>query len=99
MKKIFLSVLVASALFACNDAKTTEEKPAATEDKKEEAHSMDMKSEAKDFSGVQFASQKDTICGMPLTAGVSDTAVVDGKVYGFCSTECKDSFLVAAHRK
>lgn len=99
MKKIFLSILVASVLFSCNDTKTTEDKPAVTEEKKEEAHSMDMKSEAKDFSGVQFASQKDTICGMPLTAGVADTAVVDGKIYGFCSTECKDSFLVATRKK
>jgi YHS domain-containing protein len=98
MKKIFLSVLVTFALFACNDSKNSDKKPATSEEKKEESHAMEMKSETKDFSGIQFASQKDTICGMPLTAGVSDTAVVDGKIYGFCSPECKDSFLVVIHR-
>jgi len=29
---------------------------------------------------------------MPLSAGVEDTLVLNGKVYGFCSTECKNEF-------
>ncbi|MBS1933642.1 MAG: hypothetical protein JST96_06560 [Bacteroidetes bacterium] len=47
----------------------------------------------KDFSKIQFASKLDYSCFMPLTAGVGDTAIIDGKVYGFCSKECKDEFM------
>ena len=45
------------------------------------------------FPGVDFASKKDLACGMPLSAGVADTAHYEGKIYGFCSAECKDSFM------
>lgn len=37
-------------------------------------------------------NKKDPACGMPVTAGIGDTAHYDGKVLGFCSTECKDAF-------
>jgi YHS domain-containing protein len=29
---------------------------------------------------------------MPASAGIADTAHYKGKVYGFCSKECKDEF-------
>jgi YHS domain-containing protein len=45
------------------------------------------------YPGIEFASKKDLSCGMPLSAGVEDTAHYGGKIYGFCSTECKDTFL------
>jgi len=45
------------------------------------------------FKGIDFAVNKDLACGMPLAAGVGDTAHFDSKIYGFCSKECKDSFL------
>lgn len=35
---------------------------------------------------------KDPSCGMPLAAGVEDTLHYGGKVYGFCSDECRDEF-------
>ena len=38
-------------------------------------------------------NKKDPSCGMPLTAGIEDTAHYNGKVYGFCSDECKQIFL------
>jgi YHS domain-containing protein len=38
-------------------------------------------------------NKKDPTCGMPTSAGVSDTAHYDGKVLGFCAKECKDEFL------
>lgn len=38
-------------------------------------------------------NKKDPTCGMPVTAGVSDTAHYETKVIGFCSTECKNEFL------
>jgi YHS domain-containing protein len=37
-------------------------------------------------------NKKDPSCGMPVSAGISDTAHYKDKVLGFCSKECKDSF-------
>lgn len=48
---------------------------------------------AKKFENVNFASTKDLSCGMPLSAGLEDTAHYKGNIYGFCSQECKDDFL------
>jgi YHS domain-containing protein len=49
--------------------------------------------ENQSFKDVHFDNAKDLVCGMPLTAGVGDTAHYQGKVYGFCSTGCKDAFV------
>jgi YHS domain-containing protein len=38
-------------------------------------------------------NKKDPTCGMPVTAGISDTAHYDNKVLGFCSAGCKEAFL------
>ena len=38
-------------------------------------------------------NKKDPTCGMPVTAGISDTAHYDNKVLGFCSAGCKEEFL------
>ena len=38
-------------------------------------------------------NKKDPTCGMPVTAGISDTTHYDKHVIGFCSTACKDEFL------
>lgn len=38
-------------------------------------------------------NKKDPSCGMPVTAGINDTAHYKEKVLGFCSKECKDAFL------
>jgi len=45
------------------------------------------------FNGIEFASKMDLACGMLLTAGIQDTAHYNGKVYGFCSEDCKKDFL------
>jgi len=38
-------------------------------------------------------NKRDFICGMPVTAGIADTAHYKGKVYGFCASECKAEFM------
>ena len=45
------------------------------------------------FENLKFDNVKDLTCNMPLTAGVQDTVHYKGKLYGFCSKECKDAFL------
>lgn len=37
-------------------------------------------------------NKKDPTCGMPVTAGISDTMHYNDKVLGFCSAECKADF-------
>ena len=44
------------------------------------------------FTRDMVDNVKDPSCGMPLTAGVEDTLHYGGKVYGFCSDECRDEF-------
>jgi len=46
----------------------------------------------KAFKNMKFDNKRDFVCGMPITAGIADTANYKGKVYGFCSTGCKDEF-------
>jgi len=38
-------------------------------------------------------NKKDPTCGMPVTAGISDTVHYDNKVLGFCAAGCKEEFL------
>lgn len=45
------------------------------------------------FTLAMVDNKKDPSCGMPVSAGIADTAHFKGKVYGFCSDECKQQFL------
>jgi len=45
------------------------------------------------FTAAMVDNKKDPSCGMPVTAGIEDTVHYMGKVYGFCSEECKNEFL------
>jgi len=42
---------------------------------------------------IKLSANSDLVCGMPVKAGVEDTAHYKGKVYGFCAKECKEEFL------
>ncbi len=44
------------------------------------------------FEHMLVDNKKDPSCGMPVTAGINDTAHYKDKVLGFCSKECKESF-------
>ncbi len=86
----FLLIIVAFfsiAMFACNSGG---EKKQSQESMQEQPKQTT--EEANKFKDVTFDSKKDLVCGMPVTAGVSDTAHYKEKVYGFCSKECKDEF-------
>jgi YHS domain-containing protein len=47
----------------------------------------------KKFTVAMIDNKKDPNCGMPVTAGIEDTVHYKGKVYGFCSDQCKQAFL------
>jgi YHS domain-containing protein len=44
------------------------------------------------FTRDMVDNTRDPSCGMPLTAMIEDTLHYKGKVYGFCSDECRDEF-------
>jgi YHS domain-containing protein len=48
---------------------------------------------AASFDVAMVNNGKDPVCGMPVTAGISDTAHFQGNVLGFCSPECKAEFV------
>ncbi len=82
-KNIFCILSCAILITACNqqNKSTNNETPAASHDAKEA------------FKNIKVDNTNDLVCGMSLTAGIGDTAHYDGKVYGFCSTGCKDKFV------
>lgn len=46
-----------------------------------------------DDIGITLANHTDPACGMYVDSDVQDTAMVNGKVIGFCSKYCKENFL------
>ncbi len=43
---------------------------------------------------ADLATNMDNVCGMKLEDGhIGDTTTYQGKIYGFCSSECKAEFL------
>lgn len=82
MKKhqlLFMALLFAAV--ACN-----------TEAPKAEQEIKEVKEEKKALT-VQLVSDKDPVCGMTVGTEPADTTLLNGNVYGFCSDDCKESFL------
>ena len=86
MKKI-IGVLIIAAATGCNQPKA--DAPAT----KIETIAAKKDTAINRFANLSFDSKKDLSCGMPVSAGVADTVHYKGKLYGFCSTECKEDFL------
>ena len=84
MKKIF-GIIIIAAFISCNQTNK-----AVPEKKMED---MPKDSAKNNLAKLDYASKKDLSCGMPISAGLSDTATYKGKLYGFCSAECKADFL------
>lgn len=88
MKIIVTTISVIVLFISCKESTSKQTSPAILKDS-----TMAAKTVKKDFGNIEFASKKDMSCGMPLTAGLEDTAHYKGKVYGFCSAECKADFV------
>ena len=86
MKKIISIVLIATA-FSCNQPQSV------MPEKKMETVAAAKDSMENNLTKLEFAVKKDLSCGMPTSAGVSDTVTYKGKLYGFCAKECKEDFL------
>jgi YHS domain-containing protein len=86
MKKSLIAFLFGTAVFAiaCNNAS---EKDAPAAEKTEMAGP-----EKPLYTPEMVVNKTDFTCGMPTSAGISDTCHYEGKAYGFCSAECKAEF-------
>ena len=51
-----------------------------------------MKTDTGVFDHMLVDNKKDPACGMPVSAGISDTAHYKDHTLGFCSKECKETF-------
>lgn len=86
MKKLLPVLILLITLVACNTAKQEERVQDATQ-----TEETTMATEAK-YATDMVNNKMDPACGMPVTAGISDTAHYNGKVLGFCSDVCKEEF-------
>jgi len=92
MRKLFMVTFSTSCILflaACGSSATDQRATTATTDSTLSV--LDSAEKTYDIKLVD--NKKDPTCGMPVTAGISDTAHYENKVLGFCSTECKLEFL------
>jgi YHS domain-containing protein len=86
--KLIVSLILTAAFctfaYSCNQQPEITNAPAGMQQKD---------SAKKKFTASMVDNKKDPNCGMPVTAGIEDTVHYNGKVYGFCSDECKQAFL------
>jgi YHS domain-containing protein len=92
MKKFLLAAGISVMIGACSSNQNQPEQKAVPE-KVAMANESGIK-----LNDGMLVSKNDTVCGMEVGNEPGDTATVDGKLYGFCSSGCKDSFL-AEHKK
>lgn len=83
--------LVMASLFIVSCGQSNDKANTASADTAQVA-TMDTTTE-KTYAVSLVNNKKDPTCGMPVTAGISDTAHYEKNVLGFCSIECKNEFL------
>ena len=89
MHKIISLSIISLLLLSCGNGHTS----ATDSHPKVSAVTENQAQPKKDLKNFVLDSKKDLSCGMPISAGLEDTAHYRGKLYGFCSKECKDAFL------
>ncbi|MCO6564169.1 MAG: YHS domain-containing protein [Apibacter sp.] len=48
--------------------------------------------EGETISNVNIVNELDPVCEMPTSNNLNDTLNYQGKLYGFCSSHCKEEF-------
>ena len=90
IKQRFTQLIVVTIVLAsCNSAE------APTQEVVDTTAASNMEAAATSFPVSMVNNKKDPTCGMPVTAGISDTAHYKDKIIGFCSVGCKDEFKLA----
>lgn len=94
MKKIVSASILALFVMACNNPAQNKDTATGHQHDTAMVHAQPADTTPV-YTAAMLDSKKDLVCGMPVTAGVSDTAHYKGKAYGFCAKECKDEFVKA----
>ena len=91
MRKIFILSFSSISIFllACGSSHTEQKASAMATDTLNNTAAVSEKK----YDIAIVNNKKDPTCGMPVTAGIGDTAHYENKVIGFCSSECKMEFL------
>ena len=90
IKQRFTQLIALSMVFvSCNNTEAPNQEVTDT------TSQTNMEAAAASFPVSMVNNKKDPTCGMPVTAGISDTAHYKDKVIGFCSSGCKDEFKLA----
>lgn len=86
MKSVLLIAVLFAGLsvFSCNNQ--------SKENRATDTMSV-TKTDSVKFTAAMVDNKRDPSCGMPVSAGIGDTAHYKNLVLGFCSKECKDEFL------
>ena len=90
MKHIYSIVLGLLIFSSCND-QTIQTEVSATPG--EDTMTIQENVQQTKYTPEMVVNKHDMTCGMPVTAGISDTCHFNGNAYGFCSPECKTEFL------
>ena len=91
MKLLITTCLLMASLALLSCGANNSKSNIVSADTHQEAN-MDTATEKK-YAVSLVNNKKDPTCGMPVTAGISDTARYEKNVLGFCSVECKNEFL------
>ena len=92
LKSTFLALFVSFLFASCSNSETAS-KPSSAAVKHGSTMRVIKTDTVPKFTPEMVNNKRDFICGMPVTAGIADTAHYKGKVYGFCASECKNEFL------
>lgn len=92
LKSTFLALFVSFLFVSCSNSETAST-PASSPVKHGSTMRVVTTDSVPKFTPEMVNNKRDFICGMPVTAGIADTAHYKGKVYGFCASECKNEFL------
>ena len=96
MKQIRLLMVISAGLLIASCNSQNNAAPAKTADSaasQQTSAPASMNGNESKYTPDMVDNKRDLVCKMPVTAGIGDTAHYKGKVYGFCSKQCKDSFL------
>ena len=84
MKKVFSITAIVFLLSSCNNQGKGDHSVTAPKAEKEKFT----------FDVANLSSKTDPVCEMELDSEmIADTALVGGKIYGFCNVGCKEEFL------
>lgn len=89
---LLLSSFMMMVIASCSNTSQTNNDLESPEQKPVPQEVMSAGSEVLNIPVDQLGSDKDLVCLMPVSLGISDTLTYNGKLYGFCASQCREAF-------